>query len=133
MQLTDTIGDLLTRIRNSIAVKQEQVLIPYSKMKFNIIKILKEEGFIRSYEIVNEGVNKKFILINLKYDNEGISVISSLKRVSKPSKRIYLKKMNIGKVINGFGINVFSTTRGIMTGKQARIAGIGGELICEIY
>lgn len=133
MYLTDSIGDMFTRIRNALAVKQEQVRVPYSKLKFNIIKILKDEGFIKSYEISNEGVNKKYILMNLKYDTEGISVISSIKRVSKPSKRIYIKKSDIGKVINGLGINLFSTTKGVMTGKQARLACVGGELIGEIY
>jgi len=133
MHLTDSIADMFTRIRNALLVKQEQVRIPYSKQKFNIIKILKEEGFIKSYEISNEGVNKKYILINLKYDNEGVSIISSIKRVSTPSKRIYIKKSEIGKVINGLGINIFSTNKGIMTGKQARIACVGGELIGEIF
>jgi len=126
----DTIADMLTIIRNAVAVKLQTVYIPFSKMKFEIAKILTNEGFIDSFEKKGRK-NKKVIQINMVYE-KGI-MITGLKRISKSSKRVFYKKSDLKPVLQGFGINIISTSEGLMTGKEARKKGLGGEVICEVW
>jgi small subunit ribosomal protein S8 len=129
MAVTDPIADMFTRIRNAIQIRQDEVVIPFSNLKHNIAKILKEEGFIKYFELVNADSIKKAIKIGLKYSNTGRSVISRISRVSKPSNRVYVKKADIPKVLNGYGICIVSTPKGVLNGKAARLANVGGEFI----
>lgn len=132
--MTDPIADLLTRIRNASRVRKAEVFVPFSKLKLGIVKILKKEGFIADYQELKPDAANKFggIEITLKYDN-GNSAISSLKRISKPGRRIYASTDEIPAVRNNFGISIISTSGGVMTNKEARKAGLGGEILCEIY
>lgn len=132
MVMTDPIADMLTRIRNALMVSYDTVDIPCSKLKINISKVFKSEGFIKNYRIISEG-RQKLIRIFLKYDEKGESVIDGLKRVSKPGCRIYTKRDKIPQVLNGFGINILSTPKGIMTDKEARKLGVGGEILCSAW
>ncbi|MFH0844208.1 MAG: 30S ribosomal protein S8 [Pseudomonadota bacterium] len=132
MVMTDPIADMLTRIRNALMVSYDTVDIPCSKLKINISKVFKSEGFIKNYRIISEG-RQKLIRIFLKYDEKGESVIDGLKRVSKPGCRIYTKRDKIPHVLNGFGINILSTPKGIMTDKEARKLGVGGEILCSAW
>lgn len=127
MQLTDPIADLLTRIRNAHMARHKEVSIPKSRLKEEILRILKEEGFIKDY-LVEDRELKVF----LKYYN-GQPVIRGLKKISKPSRRVYVKSKEIPIVRNGLGIAILSTPKGIMEGRQARKENIGGELICEVW
>ena len=131
--MTDPIADMLTRIRNALAVKKPKVTIPYSKIKLAIAKILEKENFISGFEIVSNKKNKfKNIVINLKY-KDGNPAIHELKRISKPGCRIYVKVKEIRKVKGGRGIWIISTSRGIMTAHEAKKRKLGGELIAEIW
>ncbi|MEN2986596.1 MAG: 30S ribosomal protein S8 [Thermodesulfovibrionaceae bacterium] len=130
--ITDPIADMLTRIRNSLKVKADKVDIPASRMKIEIAKILKEEGFIKSYKIIKD--KKQGILrINLKYTANGDSVISDLRRVSKPGRRVYVSKEEVPYVMGGLGIAILTTSQGILTDKECRKRGIGGEVICYVW
>lgn len=129
MAVTDPIADMFTRIRNAIQIHQDEVVIPFSNLKHSIAKILKEEGFIKYFELINTDSIKKAIKIGLKYSNTGRSVISRIARVSKPSNRVYVKKADIPKVLNGYGICIVSTPKGVLNGKAARLANVGGEFI----
>jgi len=129
--LTDTVGDMLTRIRNATVVDHETVDIPASNVKAEIARILKDEGFIKKYSVLSRGV-KKYLRIELKYGVDQESVIKKIKRISTPGRRVYVKKSDIPRVMNGFGISIVSTSQGLMTGRQARIAGTGGEVLCEV-
>jgi len=130
--ITDPIADMLTRIRNAQAVRKSEVLIPFSKLKFELAKILKHENYIQELERIEES---KFpqIRIVLKYDQNKLGVIANIRRVSKPGKRIYVSKNNIPSVLNNLGIMIISTSNGLMTNKEARRKGIGGEILCEIW
>ena len=132
MQITDTIADMLTRIRNANSAKHESVDIPASNVKKAIAQILLDEGFISSFEEVNDG---KFanIVINLKYGPKGEKVITGLKRISKPGLRIYAGAEELPKVLGGLGIAIISTSKGVMTDKNARKLGIGGEVLAYIW
>lgn len=132
--MTDPISDMLTRIRNAAKVKKAEVFVPFSKIKLEIAKILKREGYISDFEEIKKDNQNKFGGLNLilKYEN-GVSVINSIKRISKPGRRIYVTKENLPVVVNNYGIAIISTSAGIMTNKQAKKAGLGGEVICEIY
>ena len=130
--LTDPIADMLTRIRNAIMVKHEQVSIPASNEKRAIAKILLDEGYIVEYNEVEENGHKN-ITITLKYDESGDSVIQGLKRISKPGLRIYAQKDKLPKVISGLGIAIISTNKGIVTDKQARKLGVGGEVLAYVW
>jgi len=132
MTMTDPISDMLTRIRNALMASYEAVNIPSSKLKINIAKILKSEGYIRNFRISPDG-RHKIIRIFLKYDDEGVSVIAGLKRVSKPSCRVYAGGAEVPKVLNGYGINIVSTSKGLMTDRQARTINIGGEVLCSLW
>jgi small subunit ribosomal protein S8 len=129
----DIIADLFTRIRNSGAVKHSDVEVPFSKMKLAVVKILKDEGFIKFFDVVNEDANKKSIKIGLKYGPDGNHVVSQIKKVSRSGKRIYVKKSDVPKVRNGFGISILSTSQGIMSGRSARLSNVGGELIGIVF
>jgi small subunit ribosomal protein S8 len=132
--MTDPIADLLTRIRNAIGARQTKVDIPASRLKIEIARILKEEGYITNYSVkTTEGSNARTLRLFLRYGPKGESVISHLERISRPSRRVYLPSGEIGKVLGGLGINILSTSRGVMTGRQARRARIGGEVLCNIY
>jgi small subunit ribosomal protein S8 len=132
MAMTDPIGDMLTRIRNGIMASYDTVDIPSSKLKMNIAKVLKSEGFIRNFRIMNEGA-KETIRVFLKYDENGVPVIDGLKRVSKPSRRFYTKTDKIPKVLSGLGVNILSTSKGVMTDREARKMGVGGEVLCAVW
>ncbi len=134
--MTDPIADMLTRIRNALAIKKPEIVLPYSKVKFNIAKVLEKEKLIEKVETIDATKSKtgfKQLKIKLKYDENNQSVIGTLKRISSPGQRIYVKKDKIPKVLNGLGLNVLSTSKGLMTGQEAREKNLGGELICEIY
>jgi small subunit ribosomal protein S8 len=129
--MTDPIADLLTRIRNAIAARHETVDVPSSKMKLELIRILKEEGYIANYTVPSEG-NKAKIRIHLRYASGRISAITSLTRVSRPGCRVYASKSRIPTVQGGLGVCVISTSHGLFTGKQAQEKGLGGEVLCTI-
>lgn len=129
--MTDPIADMLTRIRNASAVHKERVTIPFSRMKSDILSILKQERYIADYTVEGEGARKN-LLVTLRYVNREPSIVS-LKRVSKPGCRIYAKSDAVRSVLNNQGIAILSTSRGIMTNGAARKAGVGGEVLCEIY
>lgn len=131
MYVTDPIADFLTRIRNAIQAKHDVVDIPASKEKIEIARILKEEGFIRDYLVAGEG--KKTITIVLKYGPNNERVISGLKRISKPGKRVYAKVDEVPRVLNGLGIAVISSSEGILTDKQARQKHVGGEVLAYVW
>lgn len=137
--MTDPIADMLTRIRNAAAVNKAEVVLPASKIKMEIAKILKTEGWISDMEIIKtaSAKNKNFsfdeLRLVLKYKKSGASAISSIKRISKPGLRVYAKKDELPKVLNNFGIAILSTPSGLMTNKEARKKGLGGEVLCEIY
>ncbi len=128
---TDTIADMLTRIRNAIMANHERVEVPSSKVKKVMIHILKEEGYIKNYKVVEEQ-GKERIVIYLKYVNQE-PVIRGVERVSKPSRRVYTGKDDIPVVMGGYGIAIISTSQGIMTGKKAADLGIGGEVLCKVW
>lgn len=130
--MTDPIADMLTRMRNAIAANHPRVDIPGSKLKMEVARILKEEGYINSYSTKGEGP-KYAIRVFLRYDAKGVSSITHLSRVSSPGRRVYVGSQEIPKVLGGYGINIVSTSRGLMSGKKARAEKIGGELIAEIY
>lgn len=130
--MTDPIADFLTRIRNANMVYKDHVEVPASKMKKGLAEILKNEGFIRNYEVIDDG-KQGILRIYLKYGPNKQKVITGLKRISKPGLRVYVKKDEIPKVLGGLGIAVISTPKGLMTDKQARKEGLGGEVICYIW
>jgi small subunit ribosomal protein S8 len=131
MTVTDPIADMLTRIRNAIMVGHDAVLIPSSKIKLAITKILKEEGFIERYEIL-KGQPAQMIKIRLKYTDDQPAILG-LERVSKPSLRVYVEKRQIPRVYGGLGISILSTSKGIMTGQEAWRQHLGGEIICYVW
>ena len=132
MTMTDPIADMLTRVRNANTVKHETVDVPASNIKKEIARILLEEGFVRGYDVIEDG-KQGIIRIQLKYGQEGERVISGLKRISKPGMRIYANSEELPKVLNGLGIAVISTSHGILTDKQARQKNVGGEVICYVW
>lgn len=132
MTIQDPISDLFTKIRNALLVEKDFVETGYSKILFEIANVLKVNGFINDVQIVSESLNKQKIKITLKYF-KGSSVITNIERKSKPSKRIYLKKTNIPKVLSGYGISILSTSKGILSGKDARIKNVGGELLGVVW
>ena len=129
--VTDPIADMLTRIRNANAMRYKEVEIPSSKVKVEIANILKEEGFINDYKIKKNNV-QDVIILSLKYNNKE-RVITGLKRISKPGLRVYAKSNEIPRVLNGLGIAIISTSQGIMTGKDAKAANLGGEVLAYIW
>lgn len=132
MVMTDPIADMLTRIRNALVAKHEEVQVPASNIKKAIADILTEEGYIKGYTVIEDG--KQGILnINLKYASNNERVITGLKRISKPGMRVYARKDEIPKVLGGLGIAIISTSKGVMTDNEARKQGVGGEVLCYIW
>lgn len=130
--ITDPIADMLTRIRNANTVKHPSVEVPASKLKIELAKLLKEEGFIADYEVQEKG-QFKVIVISLKYDVNGKPVITKLEKFSKPGLRHYSKAKNLQKVLGGMGIAVVSTPKGLLTDRKARKENVGGEVLCYVY
>jgi small subunit ribosomal protein S8 len=131
--LTDPIADMLTRIRNAARAKHPRVDIPTSRMKVEIARILKEEGYVASYKVVDEGKVRKVLRLMLRYTPDRRSIITDLRRISRPGCRRYVGKDDIRKVVGGMGTAILSTPRGLMSGGTARKEGVGGELLCEIW
>ena len=129
--VTDPIADMLTRVRNGIRARHQRVDMPSSQLKVEIARILKEEGYISNYKLAEEG-KKKVLKVFLKYGTDGRSAISGLERISKPSRRVYVGAREVPRVLGGLGVNILTTPRGVMTGKSARRAGVGGEVLCNI-
>ena len=132
MQITDPIADMLTRIRNANSSKHESVNVPCSKLRIEIARILNEEGYINGYEVIEDGI-QGIIKINLKYGANKQKVITGLKRVSKPGLRVYASKENLPKVLKGLGIAIISTSKGIMTDREARKQNVGGEVLAFVW
>ncbi|MDE6275662.1 MAG: 30S ribosomal protein S8 [Clostridia bacterium] len=132
MMITDPIADMLTRIRNALVARHDSVEVPLSKMKKAIADILTEEGFINGYEVV-EGEVQSVMKVNLKYGPNNEKVISGIKRISKPGLRVYANSEKLPVVLNGLGIAIISTSKGIMTDKKARAAHIGGEVLAYVW
>ena len=132
MPVNDPVGDLLTRIRNATRAHHESLLVPISKMKLSIAKILKEEGYIRDYDLPR-GQAHPTLRLHLAYRDSREPAISGLKRVSKPGLRIYVGKGEIPRVYGGLGLSILSTSRGVVTGRQAYRLGVGGELLCYVW
>lgn len=132
MSMSDPLADMLTRIRNAVMVKFDSVNMPNSKVKVNVAKVLQEEGYITGYEITDDGPQGTLV-INLKYGPNGESVITGIKRVSKPGLRRFAKAGDIPTVLNGLGIAVVSTSQGLVTDRAARKQNIGGEIICQVW
>jgi small subunit ribosomal protein S8 len=137
MSVSDPIADMLTRIRNAVMVGQPSVAMPSSKIKAEIAKILKEEGFVEGFEVVEgEKPGQKVLRIKIKYTGERRerkSVLTGLVRVSRPGRRVYTKKQDIPWVLSGMGVAIISTPKGVMTGQRARQLGVGGEILCKIW
>jgi small subunit ribosomal protein S8 len=129
---TDPIADLLTRIRNGARAKHSRVDMPASKLKVEIARILKEEGYLANFKLVEEK-GKKTLRVFLRYTPDRRSVITDLKRISRPGSRRYTGKADIRQVVGGMGISIISTPRGLMTGQEARKEGVGGEVVCEVW
>lgn len=132
MAVTDPIADMLTRIRNAIMARHDDVLVPVSRMKLYIAKILKQEGFITDYEVMGNSPHRQVKII-LRYDDKNQPIISGLKRVSKPGLRVYTQRNEIPRIYGGQGIAILSTSKGVMTGSRAWHQGFGGELLCYIW
>jgi len=130
--LTDPIADMLTRIRNALGARHPKVDVPASRLKTEIARILREEGYIQNFKVAEEGV-KKTIKVYLKYQPNGRPVISRLERISRPGSRVYVNRSEIPRVLGGLGINILTTPRGVMTGRDARQAGVGGEILCQLW
>lgn len=129
---SDPIADMLTRIRNGLAAHHNKVDVPGSRVKIELARILKEEGYVANYRVANDD-NKQVLKVYLKYRPDRKPVITRLTRVSKPSRRVYVNSQNIPQVIGGMGVCVVTTSRGVMTGQQAREQGVGGEVLCTVY
>lgn len=132
MSMTDPVADLLTRLRNATMAKHSSLAVPLSTLKLNIIKILKDEGFVRDFRVV-DGEKFRAIEVSLAYDQNRQGLIRGLRRVSSPGCRIYVSKGKLPRIRNGLGIAIVSTSRGVMSDAQARAAGVGGEFLCEVW
>ncbi len=130
---TDPIADMLTRIRNAARAKHARVDVPASKLKIEVARILKEEGFIATYKVAEENKVRKTLRVFLKYTADRQSVFTGLKRISRPGRRVYAGKLDVAKVMGGLGVSILTTPRGVMTGRAARKSGVGGEVLCEIW
>jgi small subunit ribosomal protein S8 len=130
---TDPVSDMLTRIRNASRARHARVEVPASKLKIEIARVLKEEGYISTYKVVDESKTRKALRVFLKYTPDRRSVITNLQRISRPGSRRYVGTKEIRGVVGGLGINILSTPRGVMTGRAARRERIGGELLCEVW
>ncbi|MDE0341270.1 MAG: 30S ribosomal protein S8 [Nitrospinae bacterium] len=133
MSMTDPIADLLTRIRNAVRADHESVEIPGSKLKESVVGILKSQGYIKGYDVEPGPTGQTRITVALKPPQDGKLVLSGLRRVSKPGLRVYVDKESVPKVLNGMGIAILTTSRGVVTDDEARSLGVGGEVLCEIW
>ena len=133
MAVTDSIADMLTRIRNAVMARHDTVAIPASNMKVALAKILKDEGFVQDYEMIENGSPQSDIKIYLHYRENGQPAITGLKRVSRPGLRVYVRKGEIPRYYGGMGVSILSTSKGVMTGKQAWRDETGGELLCYVW
>jgi small subunit ribosomal protein S8 len=133
MRLTDPVADMLARIRNAIRARHQKVDIPASKLKTEIARILKEEGYIANFKPADSEEGHKVLRVYLKYGSNNEAAISNLARVSRPGCRVYVRRTEIPRVLGGLGINILTTPKGVMTGRQARKQGLGGEVLCEIW
>ena len=133
MAMTDPIADMLTRIRNGLQAGHETVDVPASKVKVEIARILKQEGFINGYSVAGETAKEKTITIELKYGPDNQKVITGLKRISKPGLRVYAKGDNVPRVLNGLGVAIISTSKGLMTDRDARKNNLGGEVVAYVW
>jgi len=131
--MTDPIADMLSRIRNATSSRRPRVDVPASKLKAEVARILKEEGYVASFKVVDETKVKKTLRIFLKYTGDKRSVITNLRRVSRPGCRVYAGKKEMKPVFGGLGVSILTTPKGVMTGRAARKAGVGGEVLCEIW
>jgi small subunit ribosomal protein S8 len=132
MSMTDPVSDLLTRIRNAQMAKHKTVDVPSSRMKVAIVKILKDEGYIDNFKIIEDG-GRAILRLHLKYGSGGERTIAGLERVSRPGRRVYCGKDEIPKVLGGLGITILSTPKGVMTGATCRKLGVGGEVLCNVW
>ena len=132
MSMTDPIADMLTRIRNALIASYDTVDIPSSRLKVDVANVLKSEGFIKNHRIMAEG-RRETIRVFLKYDENGEPAIGGLKRVSRPGLRFYTKSDRIPQVLGGFGVNILSTSKGVMTDREAKKIGVGGEVLCSVW
>jgi len=133
MSMTDPIADMLTRIRNANSAEHDTVVIPASKMKIEIARILKQEGYINGYSVEGDNAKDKTITVELKYGPDKERVITGLKRISKPGLRVYAKGENVPRVLNGLGIAIISTSKGLMTDRDARKQNLGGEVVAYVW
>ena len=129
--VTDPIADMLTRIRNGIQARHPRVDMPSSKLKVEVARILKEEGYISNFKVGDEG-KKKVLKVFLKYATDGTNAIASIDRVSKPGRRVYVGSQSVPRILGGLGVSILTTPRGVLTGKAARKAGVGGEVLCSV-
>ena|SRR5579859_557154 len=132
MNLTDPVADFLARIRNAHKARHQKLDVPASRLKTEIARILKEEGYIASYKVSEEG-GRKTLRLTLKYGSENQAAISQIDRVSRPGCRVYVGSKEIPRILGGLGISILTTPKGVMTGRAARKAGVGGEVLCEVY
>jgi len=132
MTPSDPIADMLTRVRNALKARHQKVDVPASKLKMEIARILKEEGYVVNYKLVEEGVARS-IRIYLKYTPSNEPAIAAIQRVSRPGCRVYVGSEEIPRVLGGLGVNILTTPRGVMTGRSARKEGVGGELLCQVW
>ena len=130
--MTDPVADFLTRVRNAIRAKQQKVDVPASKLKLEMARILKEEGYISNFKSTEEN-GQKLLRVYLKYGNGNEAAISNIHRISKPGCRVYVGRTEIPRVLGGMGINILTTPKGVMTGRDARKSGVGGEILCEVW
>jgi small subunit ribosomal protein S8 len=130
--MSDPLADMLTRVRNGVRARFDSVDIPLSRLKVGVAKVLKEEGYITDYQIIDQGV-QGILKVNLKYGPNDEQVITGIRRVSKPGLRQYKKSANIPKVMSGLGVGILSTSRGVITDREARRLNVGGELLCEVW
>jgi small subunit ribosomal protein S8 len=135
--MTDPIADMLTRIRNAVSAKRVRVEIPASRLKTEIARILQDEGYIQTFKVVDESPEgrspRRVIRISLKYGPRGEKVITGIERISRPGRRVYFGRDNVPAVLGGLGTNILTTSRGVMTGREAIKAGVGGEVLCNIW
>jgi small subunit ribosomal protein S8 len=132
MTTSDPIADMLTRVRNALIAKHQKVDVPASKLKAEVARILKEEGYIANYKLAEEG-SLKLIRLYLKYTPANAPAIAHIERLSRPGCRVYVNSKEIPRVLGGLGINILTTPKGVMTGKTARKEGVGGELLCQVW
>ena len=133
MSMTDPIADMLTRIRNAIQSHHERVEVPAAKLKVEIARILKSEGFISNYKVVDDQNGRPLLRIYLKYSPDGEPVIHGIERISRPGRRVYRTKTDIPRVLGGLGLSIVSTSKGVLSGYEALRTGVGGEVLCQVW